>query len=115
MLANNERGIFGPLREAFCDVLFLGTPHPSSNIEAYADDLCLMANEIVFPTPAEKLMEDFQMTLLKSLRNIAQGLVDSEEQFREYIRDMQLTSFNEKTPLPGMSDVVSVSQLMSIF
>jgi ankyrin repeat protein len=74
-----------------------------------------MADAIVFPTPAEKLMEKFRTALLESLRNIAESLWQLEDQFGKFIQGIHLSSFIEKSPLPDMSNVVSVSQILSIF
>jgi hypothetical protein len=75
-----------------------------------------MANAIVFHTPAEKLMENYRTTLLESLRNIAEGLSGLEDQFRKFSKDIHLSSFIEKSPLPGMSDmVVSQSPIYAVF
>jgi hypothetical protein len=74
-----------------------------------------MADAIVFPTPAEKLREKFRTALLESLRNIAESLWQLEDQFGKFIQGIHLSSFIEKSPLPDMSNVVSVSQILSIF
>ncbi|OQV06858.1 hypothetical protein CLAIMM_11375 isoform 2 [Cladophialophora immunda] len=82
LLANNERGIFGSLQEAICGILFFSTPRAGARTQDYEAVLCQMADAIVFHTPAEKLMENFRTTLLESLRNIAEGLSELEDQFR---------------------------------
>jgi ankyrin repeat protein len=74
-----------------------------------------MADAIVFPTPAEKLMERFRTALLESLRNIAENLSQLADQFGMFTQGIHLSSFIEKSPLPDMVNVVGVSQILSLF
>ncbi|KIW33327.1 uncharacterized protein PV07_00184 [Cladophialophora immunda] len=106
LLANNERGIFGSLQEAICGILFFSTPRAGARTQDYEAVLCQMADAIVFHTPAEKLMENFRTTLLESLRNIAEGLSELEDQFRKCVQGIHLSSFIEKSLLPDMSNML---------
>jgi hypothetical protein len=115
LLANNERGILGSLREAICAILFLGTPHGRSMSDDYETVLSRMADAIIFPTPAEKLVESFRTVLLESLRNIAESLLPLADQFSEFADGIHVSLFVEKSPLPDMQYVVSVFQILYMF
>jgi hypothetical protein len=107
LLANNERGLFGSIQETVCGILCFGTPLDGRSVEEYQAVLSRMADVLIFPNHAEKLMELFRSTLLESLGRIADAHLRLAPNFRACIEGVHFSSFVEKSALPGLSDVVS--------
>ncbi|KAJ4175709.1 hypothetical protein NW767_015694, partial [Fusarium falciforme] len=108
LLASSERGLYGILRQSLCAMVFLATPHSRSESQYYHDILCNIADAVLFPTLADKLIEGLRKALLESLSSssLPLQLLAKEFQLEAYrIQGLQISCFIEKSTMPGASDI----------
>ncbi len=116
LVASNERGLFDQVRESVCAMLFFATPHSGSGSEFYTDILCNVADAMLFPTLADKLLDSFRTSVLENFRSNTKLFSKLADTFQSGAYAIpQISSFVEKSPLPGAKAVVRIHHSLGFF
>jgi hypothetical protein len=100
--------MYGAILEAICAVLFFATPHSGSALKYHREVLCNVADALLFNTLPDKCLSTVRAALLESLGSDAMVNKQLAEAFERQAHWLdQISSFIEKSSLPGEKDVVS--------
>ena len=108
LLASNERGLFGSLRQSTCAILFFTTPQTGTRSEYYDDVLCNIVDAMAFANTNDRLLEGFRKAIHESIRSNGNRLCQLAKKFHSEAYHLQhVSSFVETSPIPGHKDIVS--------
>lgn len=108
LLASNERGLFGSIRQSTCAILFFATPQAGTRTEYYDDVLCNIVDAMAFANTNDRLLEGFRDAILGSIRSNGSRLCQLAKAFHSEAYHLQhISSFVEASAMPGQKDIVS--------
>ncbi|RSL74566.1 hypothetical protein CEP53_000140 [Fusarium sp. AF-6] len=107
LLASNERGLFGSLRQSTCAILFFATPQRGTSSEYYDDVLCNIVDAMTFRNTIDRLLEYFRNDILESIRCNGTRLCQLAKKFHSEAYHLQhVSSFVETSAMPGQKDML---------
>ncbi|RMJ15462.1 hypothetical protein CDV36_004852 [Fusarium kuroshium] len=107
LLASNERGLFGSLRQSTCAILFFATPQRGTSSEYYDDVLCNIVDAMTFRNTIDRLLEYFRNDILESIRCNGTRLCQLAKKFHSEAYHLQhVSSFVETSAMPGQRDML---------
>ncbi|RSM16134.1 hypothetical protein CDV31_004597 [Fusarium ambrosium] len=107
LLASNERGLFGSLRQSTCAILFFATPQRGTSSEYYDDVLCNIVDVMTFRNTIDRLLEYFRNDILESIRCNGTRLCQLAKKFHSEAYHLQhVSSFVETSAMPGQRDML---------
>ncbi|KAI8650410.1 hypothetical protein NCS57_01374600 [Fusarium keratoplasticum] len=107
LLASNERGLFGSLRQSTYAILFFATPQTGTRSEYYDDILCNIVDAMAFANTNDRLLEGFRKAIHESIRSNGSRLCQLAKKFHSEAYHLQhVSSFVETSPIPGHKDIL---------